>query len=106
MLELTPVLDRDFNVDQSRSDQANVVAGQLLNQFLEPRIVSDDHHGLGVNRRGGEYVDDGSRLRKVESWFLHNLCRPADHLRYRLRGGTGADGVRGEDQVRLDRSLP
>ena len=46
--EIAPSIDPQVNVSEGGGRQVLPLAGQLLDQLFEPRIVSDDHHRLGV----------------------------------------------------------
>src|SRR5262245_38209106 len=46
--EIAPLIDWQANLREGGGRQVLPLAGQLLDQLFEPRIVPDDHHGLGV----------------------------------------------------------
>ena len=46
--EIAPLIDRQTNLREGGGRQVLALASQLLDQLFEPRIVPDDHHGLGI----------------------------------------------------------
>jgi len=104
--EIAPLIDRQNNLREGGSRQVLPLAGQLLDQLFEPRIVPDDHHGLGVFPHRLQQRDDVGRASHVKMPVQQDFSRIASRIGDCLSGQLRPHGIGGDNNIGYQSVLP
>jgi hypothetical protein len=104
--EIAPANDRKDNLCESAGRQVRPLAGQFLDELLEPRIVPDDHHSVGVLPHGSQYREDVGRASKIEMRVQPDFSRIASRFGHRFSRQARAHRVGADDKIGYQSVLP
>jgi hypothetical protein len=104
--DFTLLIDRQNNLREGGGRQILLLAGQLLDQFFEPRIVPDDHHGLGVPHDLSEHREDVGRASHIKMPVQQDFSRKASRLGHGLSRQPCPHRVGADDQFGYQSVLP
>jgi hypothetical protein len=104
--EVEPPIDRQANLREGGGRQVLPLAGQLLDQLFEPRIVPDDHHGVGVLPHRWQQREDVGRASHIELRVQQDFSCIASRLGHRFSRQPRPHRVGADDHIGYQPVLP
>ena len=100
------MIDRQDDLREGGGRQVLPLARQLLDQLFEPRIVPDDHHGLGVLPYPLQQREDVGRASQIKMRVQQDLSCIASRLGHRFSRQPRPHRVGGDDNIGCQSVLP